>query len=173
MVRRMGTQHSSMRRRVVVCACLLLGIAHCLQGLLVSYRPLAGSIPWSGEEAILGVLECITSCAVGFPGGDGADRSGDGRRAAVTPVNGHATSRRAHTVVDVANHDMEWRRASPRAAVLQAPSPPRARESGRRRRGVPDASGCFLWSYRALFIRELGVREDQTACASMLELPPA
>ena len=24
-----------------------------------------------------------------------------------TPVNGHATSKRAHTVVDVANHDME------------------------------------------------------------------
>ena len=36
-----------------------------------------------------------------------ADRSADGRRAAVTPVNGHATSKRAHTVVDVANHDME------------------------------------------------------------------
>ena len=28
---------------------------------------------------------------------------------------------------------------------------------------MPDAWGCFLWSYRALFIRALGVREDQTA----------
>ena len=57
---------------------------------------------------------------------------------------------------------MTWR-ASPRAAVLQAPSLRRARDAGRRRRGVPDASGCFLWSYRALFIRALGVREGQTA----------
>ena len=39
----------------------------------------------------------------------------------------------------------------------------RARDAGRRRCGVPDASGCFLWSHRALFIRGLGVREDQTA----------
>ena len=66
-----------------------------------------------------------------------------------------------HAVVDVANCGSE--RASPRAAVLQAPSPPRARDAVRRSCGVPDASGCFLWSYRALFIRELGVREDQTA----------
>ena len=57
---------------------------------------------------------------------------------------------------------MTWR-VSPRAAVLQAPSLRRARDAGRRRRGVPDASGCFLWSYRALFIRALGVREGQTA----------
>ena len=48
---------------------------------------------------------------------------------------------------------------------MQAPSLRRARDAGRRRCGVPDASGCFLWSYRALFIRELGVREDQTARA--------
>ena len=61
---------------------------------------------------------------------------------------------------------MTWR-ASPRAAVLQAPSPRRARDAGRRRRGVPDASVCFLCSYWAIFIRELGVREDQTARAPL------
>ena len=98
-----------------------------------------------------------------FPGGDGADRSADGRRV----VNSSALKARPKK-----RKTGPWmlpivalpRRASPRAAVLQAPSLPPTRDTQvGRPRGVPDASGCFLWSYRALFIRELGVREDQTA----------
>ena len=94
-------------------------------------------------------------------GGQRADRNADGRRAVVDSGELGTRPRSARTrswMLPI----MTWR-ASPRAAVLQAPSPRRARDAGRWRRGAPDASGCFLWSYRALFIRALGVREDQTA----------
>ena len=95
-------------------------------------------------------------------GGQRADRNADGRRAVVDSSELGTRPRSVRTrswILPI----MTWR-ASPRAAVLQAPSLPHARDAQvGRRRGVPDASGCFLWSYRALFIRALGVREDQTA----------
>ena len=113
------------------------------------------------------MTDSSTSSHLPRRGGQRADRNADGRRAVVD--SGELGTRpKKRKMRPWMLPIVTRRRASPRAAVLQAPSRrQRARDAGRRRRGVPDASGCFLWSYRALFIRELGVREDQTARAPL------
>ena len=71
---------------------------------------------------MLGLLKCVTRCAIIFQEGDGADRSADGRRAVVDSGESGTRPRSVRTrswMFPI----MTWR-ASPRAAVLRAPSPP-------------------------------------------------
>ena len=94
-------------------------------------------------------------------GGQRADRNADGRRAVVDSgelgTRPRSLRTRSWMLPIVAPRG---RRQGQRSCKRRRC---RARDAGRRRRGVPDASGCFRCSYRALFTRELGVREDQTA----------
>ena len=96
-------------------------------------------------------------------GGQRADRNADGRRAVVDSGELGTRPRSVRTRSWMLPIVALPRRASPRAAVLQAPSLRAGRwETASRRAGRVGLFPLVLW---ALFIRELGVREDQTARA--------
>ena len=129
----------------------------------MSYKPLA-AIRSTSHGAMMGILACITRCAIGFPGGEDKELTEERTGAAPwwTPVNWARD-------LEACAHRRGCCQLWLREGVAKGSGLARAVAAARAGRAGGTASRCagrvgffplVLW---ALFIRELGVREDQTA----------
>ena len=147
------------------CRCMSSGAEQYIE-LWAAARPCWASVLQAAScgliggrgAGVLGFLKCTTRCAIVFQEGTERGRAPRRELQCIEGATVESTNTRSWMLPIVAPRGRRQGQRSCKRRRRQ-----RARDAGRRRCGVPDASGCLLWSYRALFMRELGVREDRTA----------